>query len=178
MVEVRDLYTSGHQKRVASLAIAIANELNLSRDRIGAIDIAAQIHDIGKINIPDSILSKPARLSDIEYSMIKTHCQVGHDLIKTIDFEWPIADMILQHHERIDGSGYPEGKKGKDILLESKILGVADVVEAMSSHRPYRPALGIKKALVEIIKGSSRLYDPEVVDACVDLINKNKFKLN
>ena len=130
----------------------------------------------GKINIPASILARPGKISQIEYSMIKTHSQVGYDLVKEIEFPWPVADIILQHHERMDGSGYPKGLKGKNICIEARILAVADVVEAMSSHRPYRSALGMDKALAEIKKGRGKLYDPRVVDACVKLITKKKFK--
>jgi len=133
------------------------------------------IHDIGKINVPASILARPGKVSEIEFDMIKTHSQVGYDIIKRIEFPWPIADIILQHHERIDGSGYPKGLKGKDIKFEAKILAVADVVEAMASHRPYRPALGVDKALEEIKQGKGKLYDPEVADACVRLFEKEKF---
>ncbi len=175
IVEARDPYTSGHQKRVASLATAISEELGLGRDKIEAMGTAALIHDIGKINIPASILARPGKISKIEFDMIKTHSQVGYDMIKRIEFPWPIADIILQHHERIDGSGYPKGLKGKDIKFEAKILAVADVVEAMASHRPYRPALGIDKALKEIKQGRGKLYDPKAVDACVRLFTKKKF---
>jgi len=174
IVEARDPYTSGHQKRVASLAIAISEELGLDKDRIEAIGIATLIHDIGKINIPASILARPGKLSKIEYDMIKTHPQLGYDMISGVEFPWPIADIILQHHERNDGSGYPKGLKDKDIILEAKILAVADVVEAMASYRPYRPPLGMDKALKEIKQGRGKLYDPKVVDACTKLITKKK----
>ncbi len=176
IVEIRDPYTSGHQKNVALLATGIAEELGLDKDNIEAIGIAAVIHDIGKINIPPSILARPGKISDIEYSMIKTHPQVGYDMVKNIHFPWPIADFVLQHHERLDGSGYPNGLKEKDILLEARILAVADVIEAMASHRPYRPALGIDKALKEIKKGKGKLYDTKVVEACVKIIAKKEFK--
>ena len=175
IVESKDPYTSGHQKRVAMLATAISEELGLDQDKIESIKIAALIHDIGKINIPVSILTRPGRLSEIEYDMIKTHSQLGHDMISRVEFPWPIADIILQHHERINGSGYPKGLKGKDIVLEARILAVADVVEAMASHRPYRPALGMDKALEEINNGKGKLYDPEVVDICTRLMKNKKF---
>jgi len=175
IIETRDPYTSGHQKRVASLATSIAKEMGLNNDKIESIKIAALIHDIGKINLPTSILTRPGRLSEIEYDMIKTHVQLGHDMISRVEFPWPIADIILQHHERIDGSGYPNGLKGKHIILEARILSVADVVEAMASHRPYRPSLGMDKALEEINSGRGKLYDPEVVDACTKLIRNKKF---
>ena len=175
IVEFRDPYTSGHQKRVASLAIAISEELGLDKDRIEAVGVAALIHDIGKINIPASILARPGKLSEIEFDMIKTHSQVGYDIIKRIEFPWPLADIVLQHHERNDGSGYPKGLKDKDIILEAKILAVADVVEAMVSHRPYRPALGMNMALKEIKQDKGKLYDPKVVDACIKLIKKKKW---
>src|SRR4030043_2167678 len=178
IVESKDPYTSGHQNRAAMLATAISEELGLDQDKIESIKIAALIHDIGKINIPVSILTRPGRLSEIEYDMIKTHSQLGHDMISRVEFPWPIADIILQHHERINGSGYPKGLKGKHIIPEAKILAVADVVEAMASHRPYRPSLGINKALEEINGGRGKLYDPEVVDACTRLIKNKKFSFS
>jgi len=178
IIETRDPYTSGHQKRVASLASSIAEEMDLDYDKIECIKIAALIHDIGKINLPTSILTRPGRLSEIEYDMIKTHAQLGHDMISRVEFPWPIADIILQHHERIDGSGYPGSLKGKHIVQEAKILAVADVVEAMASHRPYRPSLGMNKALEEINRGRGKLYDPEVVDACTRLIKNKKFSFS
>ncbi len=176
IVETRDPYTSGHQKRVTLLAIAISEELGLEKYKIEAIGTAALIHDIGKISIPASILARPGKISPIEYDMIKTHPQLGYEMIKRIEFPWPIANIILQHHERLDGSGYPKGLKGKDIVLEARILAVADVVEAMSSYRPYRPSLGIDKALKEVKKGKGKLYDPRVVEACIKIIAKKGFK--
>ncbi|GAH90174.1 unnamed protein product [marine sediment metagenome] len=138
--------------------------------------IAALVHDIGKINIPAEILSKPSKLNEMELSLIKNHPKTGYDILKTIDFPWPVARIVLQHHERLDGSGYPQGLKGKKILLEAKIMGVADVVEAMSSHRPYRPSLGIDKALEEISQNRGIFYDPEVVDVCLKLFKEKGFK--
>lgn len=176
IIEVRDPYTSGHQKRVAMLATAIAEEMGLDNDTVESIRIAALVHDIGKINLPASILTRPGRLSDIEYDMVKTHSKLGYDMISRVEFPWPIADIVIQHHERIDGSGYPNGLKGKDIRLEARILAVADVVEAMASHRPYRPALGINKALEEINDNRGRLYDSSVVNACNSVIKEKKFK--
>lgn len=164
-VESRDPYTAGHQKRVADLAVAIAIEMNIPKDQIKGIRMGGMIHDLGKISVPAEILSKPSRLTEIEFALIKTHPRVGYDIIADIEFPWPIAQMVLQHHEKMNGSGYPQGLSGKDILLEARILCVADVVEAMSSHRPYRPALGIEKALEEISKNKGAFYDPEVVDA-------------
>ncbi len=178
IVEKRDPYTSGHQKRVAYLAIKIAEKLKLDNKKIKILKTAAIIHDIGKINIPTSILSKTGKLMYIEYNMIKTHPQVGFDIVKNIEFYHPVARIILQHHERENGSGYPNGLKGRDILLEAKIIGVADVVEAMSSHRPYRPALGIKSALEEITRNKGILYDPQVVEACLKVINSKSFSFN
>ncbi len=175
-VEVRDPYTSGHQKRVAQLASAIAKEMNFSREQIDSVEMAGLIHDIGKIAVPAEILSKPGRLSEIEFSMIKTHSQIGFDILKGIDFPWPIARIVLHHHERIDGSGYPQGLEGENILIESKIIGVADVVEAMASHRPYRASLGIEKALEEISQKKGICYDAKVVDTCLKLFNKKGFK--
>ena len=138
--------------------------------------MAGTLHDIGKMYVPGEILTKPGRLTEIEFNMIKTHPKAGYDILKTIEFPWPIALIVLQHHERIDGSGYPSGLPAKDILLEARILGVADVVEAMASHRPYRPALGMDKALAEISQKRGSLYDPEVVDACLKLLVEKRFK--
>jgi PAS domain S-box-containing protein/putative nucleotidyltransferase with HDIG domain len=176
IVETKDPYTSGHQKRVAQLAIRISEIIGLTKEKIEAIKTAALLHDIGKMNIPTSILARPGKLSNIEYTMIKAHPQLGYDVLKNIEFPWSVADIVLQHHEKEDGSGYPNGLRGKDILIEAKILLVADVVEAMSSHRPYRPALGINKAIMEIKKNKGKLYDPEIVDVCVKLFKEKKFK--
>ncbi len=177
IVESRDPYTSGHQKRVARLAIAISEKLGLDNEKIETIGTAALIHDIGKIAIPASILSKPGKISHIEYDIVKTHSQVGYNMLKNIKFPHPIAKIVLQHHERLDGSGYPKGITGKDILFEAKILTVADVVEAISSHRPYRPALGIERALKEITINRGRLYDPKIVDACKAVFKNKDFSL-
>lgn len=176
-VESRDPYTSGHQIRVAMLATMLAVEMNLTPDQVEGIKMAAEIHDIGKISVPAEILSKPSKLSDIEYQLIKIHPEAGYNIIKDIEFPWPIATMILQHHERIDGSGYPKGLKGEEIILETKILSVADVVEAIASHRPYRPAYGIDNAVNEISRNRGILYDPDVVDACLRLLNEKGFKI-
>ena len=176
MIEAKDPYTAGHQQRVSQLAVAIAKELNFSPDKIEGVRITSLIHDIGKIGLPSEILSKPTRLIDIEFSLIKNHSQIGYDILNSIDFPFPIAQIVLQHHERLDGSGYPRGLKGDEILLESKIIGVADVVEAMSSHRPYRPALGIDAALEEISKNRGIFYDPEIVDICLRLFKEKGFK--
>src|SRR5665648_247400 len=176
MVEVKDPYTAGHQQRVSQLAIAIAKELNLSQDKVEGIRRASLIHDIGKIGLPSELLSKPTKLNDIEFSLIKSHSQIGYDILKTIDFSYPVAEIVLQHQERINGSGYPQGLKGGKILLGARIIGVADVVEAMASHRPYRPALGIDAALEEISKNKGILYDSEIVDACLKLFKEKGFK--
>lgn len=174
-IEARDPYTAGHQQRVSRLAAAIARGMGLDDARVAGVLRGAAIHDIGKIYVPSEILNRPGRLSDIEFSMIKTHPQVGYDIIKEIDFPWPIAAMILQHHERLDGSGYPNGLKGDAILLEARILAVADVVEAMMNHRPYRAALGLDTAIEEIGKCSGRLFDPAAVDACTRLLRNSGF---
>ena len=176
IIEAKDPYTSGHQHRVCQLAIRIAQEMTLPEDKIEGIRITSLIHDIGKIGLPTEILSRPAKLSDIEFSLIKNHSQIGYDILKFIDFSYPVARIVLQHHERPNGSGYPNNLKGDKILLEARIIGVADVVEAMSSHRPYRPALGIDKALEEISKNKGILYDPEVVDTCLKLFKEKGFK--
>jgi putative nucleotidyltransferase with HDIG domain len=176
-VDARDPYTAGHQKRVAQLAVSIATAMALSQTKIASIRMAGILHDIGKIAIPAEILSKPSTLSDIEFSLIKTHPQVGYDILKNINFPTPVAKIVHQHHERLNGSGYPLGLSGEDILFEARILTVADVVEAMSSHRPYRPGLGIDKALAEIQKNKGEFYDPDVVDACLTAMSEN-FKFN
>lgn len=174
--ELRDPYTAGHQQRVAQLACAIAREMKLSQETIREIRVAGALHDIGKINIPSEILTKPGRLSEIEFNMIKTHPEAGYNILKTIAFPWPVAPIVFQHHERSNGSGYPSGLSAKDILPEAKILAVADVVEAMSSHRPYRPACGIDKALAEISQNRGTLYDPQVVDVCLKLFAQKSFR--
>jgi len=174
--EMRDPYTSGHQKRVAQLAFAIAGEIGLPTDKAEGIRIAAVIHDIGKINVPAEILSRPGQLSPIEFGLIKLHPQVGFDILKNIEFPWPIAQIVIQHHERANGSGYPSGLSGEAIIIEARILAVADVVEAMASHRPYRPALGIDKALEEISRNKGTHYDADAADACVRLFREKSFK--
>ena len=171
-VEMRDPYTAGHERRVAQLAVAIARDMGLSERQIEGIHFGALIHDLGKIQTPAEILSKPGRLSAIQFELIKTHPQVGFDIIKDMWFPWPIAQMVLQHHERLDGSGYPAGLKGEQILIESRILTVADVAEAMFSHRPYRPAVGIEAALAHIVERRGTWYDPAAVDACVRLFGE------
>ena len=175
MVESRDPYTAGHQRRVAELACAMAEKMGFSQDRVKGIRMAGVIHDLGKISVPAEILSKPSRLNNMEFALIKAHPQVGYDILKGIEFTCPIAEAVYQHHERMDGSGYPRGLEGAEILLEARILGVADVVEAMASHRPYRPALGINVALEEISKNKGIIYDPEAADACERLFSEEKF---
>ncbi len=174
VVETRDPYTAGHQRRVAELSRAIAKEMGLSEWQQMGIHVAGLLHDVGKVAVPSEILSKPGKISETEFSIIKNHCQVGYEILQRIDFPWPVTKAVLQHHERLDGSGYPEGLAGEDIILEARILGVADVVEAMSSHRPYRPAIGLDSALQEISQASGILYDIEVVDACLSLLKKNQ----
>ncbi|MDO8349887.1 MAG: GAF domain-containing protein, partial [Gallionella sp.] len=175
IVEMRDSYTAGHQSRVAGLAVAIAKQMGLPEEQVHAIHLAGTVHDLGKIQIPAEILSKPGKISDLELSFIKTHAQAGYDILKDINFPWPIAQMVLQHHERLDGSGYPQGLKGDAILLEARILSVADVVEAMSSHRPYRPGLGIEAALTEITQQRGTHFDPKVVDACLAVFREQHY---
>ena len=175
IVETRDPYTAGHQHEVARLASALAQEMALPADTVEAIYVAASIHDLGKIYVPAEILSKPGHISDIERGIIRTHPQVGYEILRSIDFPWPIAEIVLQHHERLDGSGYPRGLKDGDIRMEARILGLADVVESMGSHRPYRPTLGMERALAEIRKNRGTLYDAEVVDACLHLIEQGRF---
>jgi PAS domain S-box-containing protein/putative nucleotidyltransferase with HDIG domain len=175
IAEWRDLFTAGHQKRVAQLACAIAQEMDFPPEQIEVVRMAGLLHDIGKISVPHEILSKPGRLSDAEMGLIRVHSQVAYDILKTVAFPWPIADMVVQHHERIDGSGYPAGLHEDEILIEARILAVADVVEAMIAHRPYRKAPGLDKALQEISQNSGRLYDAEVVYACLRLFNEKGF---
>lgn len=175
IIEAKDPYTVGHQQRVSQLATALAREWGLLQDRIEGIRIASLVHDIGKISVPTEILSKPSIINDLEFNLIKNHPETGYDILKSINFSHPIAQITLQHHERIDGSGYPNHLNGEDILLDAKIIGVADVVEAMSSHRPYRPALGTDKALEEIEKNKGTLYDAALVDLCIDLFKKKHF---
>jgi len=167
--EIRDPYTAGHQKKVCELAIAIGKEMNITEEQLQGVKYAAMIHDIGKISVPSDILSKPGKIGKSEFEVVKGHSQTGYELLAKIDFPWPIADIVHQHHEKLDGSGYPNGLKDDDILIEAKIISVADTVEAMTAHRPYRAALGIDKALKEITTNKGKLYDSNVVDACVNI---------
>jgi len=177
VVEAKDPYTAGHQRRVADISRAIATEIGLSPDQIDGIRMAGIIHDIGKVTVPAEILSSPRKLTNLEFSLIQTHAQSGYDILKDIEFPWPIARIVLEHHERMNGSGYPKGLTGDDILPESRILAVADVVEAMATHRPYRPALGLDKALEEITQNRGRLYDPDAVDACLRLFREKGYEI-
>ncbi len=175
-VEKRDPYTAGHQNRVADLCVAIGGELGLSEDRTEGLRLAALIHDIGKIYVPAEILNRPGKLTPAEFEIIKSHPEVGYDIVKDVKFPWPVGEMILRHHERIDGTGYPAGLKGEEIILEARILAVADVVEAITAHRPYRPARGLEAALGEIEAGRGGRYDPAVADACLRLIREKRFE--
>ncbi len=177
-VEKRDPYTAGHQMRVARLARAIAEEMGVGADLIEAIFFAGIIHDLGKIYVPAEILAKPDKLAPEEIAIIRKHSQVGFDILRTIDFPWPVAEIVYQHHERIDGSGYPRGLGADEMLLEAKILSVADVIEAMASHRPYRPAKGITLALEEVTGKQGLLYDSEVVKACLRLFHEKNYSLD
>ena len=169
--EIRDPYTAGHQKKVCELAITIGKELNITEEQLQGVKFAAMIHDIGKISVPADILSKPGKIGINEFEVVKGHSQTGYELLNKINFPWPISDIVHQHHERLDGSGYPNGLKENDILLEAKIIAVADTVEAMTAHRPYRPALGIDKAIDEINTNRGKYFDPNVVDACIKIFN-------
>ena len=175
--EMRDPYTAGYQSRVADLARTIATELKFSKEKIEGIRMASSIHDIGKISIPAEILVKPTKLTNIEFSLIKEHPQSGYELLKNIESPWPLAEIVFQHHERMNGSGYPRNLKGDEILIEARIMAVADVVEAMASHRPYRPALGIDIALEEIEKNKGIFYDDTVADACLRLFREKGYQL-
>jgi len=174
-IETRDPYTAGHQKRVSDLARAIATEMKLNKEEIDAIRMAASIHDLGKISIPSEILSKPGKINEFEFRLIQNHPQIGYEILRTIEFPWPIAEIVLQHHERINGSGYPNGLRGEEIHIIARILAVADVVEAMVSHRPYRSALTLGEAIHEITKNRGTLYDPDAVDACKLLFIEGRF---
>jgi HD-GYP domain-containing protein (c-di-GMP phosphodiesterase class II) len=177
IVEIRDPYTAGHQQRVARLCRSIAEKIGLSPDRIEGIYLSGLIHDIGKISVPAEILSKPGQLSEVEFLLIKAHSESGYDILKGVAFPWPVAEIARQHHERLDGSGYPQGLKGENILIEARIMAVADVVEAMATHRPYRPALGIDAALEEITSKKEVFYDSQVVDACLQLYEEGRLEL-
>ena len=176
-IEVRDPYTAGHQRRVTILACAIAEEMGLTEEQFDGLRLAGLVHDIGKFTVPVEILNKPGRISETEFNIIKNHSQAGYNILKEIEFPWPVAQIVLQHHERLDGSGYPQGLKNGGIMLEARILAVADVVEAMASHRPYRPALGIEVALEEITKNRDILYAPDVTDVCTKLFSDKRFTL-
>ncbi|MBA4418661.1 MAG: PAS domain S-box protein [Syntrophus sp. (in: bacteria)] len=176
VVETRDPYTAGHQQRVTDLACAIAQEMGLPEDRVDVIRMAGAVHDLGKISTPAELLSKPGKLSAKEFELIKDHSQIGYDILKKSEFPYPVPDIVHQHHERFDGLGYPQGLQGEQILLEARIIAVADVVEAILSHRPYRPELGIEMALEEILKNKGKAFDPEVVDACLKLFREKGFK--
>jgi PAS domain S-box-containing protein/putative nucleotidyltransferase with HDIG domain len=175
-VECRDLHTADHQRRVAQLACAIAEELGFTPEQVQVVRIAGLLHDIGKLSLPQELLNKPGKVTEAEFQLIKTHSQTGYDILKTVEFPWPIADIVVQHHERMNGSGYPSGIKDDKLLMEARILGVADVVEAMNSYRPYRPPLGIDKALGQISRNRAVLYDPRAADACVRLFTEKGFK--
>jgi PAS domain S-box-containing protein len=180
ITQIRDAYTYGHERRVGvfAAAVAIAEELRLDCHRVQGIHIAGLLHDVGKVSVPAEILAKPTRLTVNEYELIKSHAQHGHEILKVIEFPWPVAQVALQHHERLDGSGYPSGLKGDAIIVEARIMAVADVVEAIASHRPYRPGLGIDKALAEVERGRGSLYDPVVVDACLKLFREKGYQLS
>jgi PAS domain S-box-containing protein len=175
-IEMRDPYTAGHQIRTADLARAIATEMGLPKDKIDGIRMVGSIHDIGKLSIPAEILSKPTKLTDIEFSLIKEHSHSGYEMLKNVESPWPLAQIVYQHHERMDGSGYPRNLKGDEILIEARIMAVADVVEAMASHRPYRPGLGIDAALAEIEKNKGTHYDNTVADACLRLFREKGYQ--
>lgn len=174
-VAARDQYTAEHQQHVAELSVAIAKELGMPESRIEGLRLAAMIHDLGNIKIPADILNKPGRLSTAEFEMIKTHAQVGHDIVRGIEFPWPIAEIILQHHEHVDGSGYPQGLKGDAILLEARILLVANVIESMTSYQPCRAAVPIDEAIAELKQYRGTRYDAEVVDACMRVLQRGEF---
>ena len=176
IVEIRDPYLRGHHQRVSKLATAIAREMKLPQDKIEGVKIASLVHDVGKVNLPTEIVSKPSALIEVEFNLLKNHPRTGYEILKKVDFPWPIAEIVFQHQEKIDGSGFPRGLKDAEILIEAKILGVANVVEAMSSYKSYRPALSMDESLREISKYENILFDPEVVDACLKLFKEKGFK--
>jgi putative nucleotidyltransferase with HDIG domain len=176
IVEIRDPYLIGHQQRVSQLATAIAQEMKLPQDKIEGMRFASLVHDVGKVNLPTEIVSKLNKLSEVEFNLVKNHPRIGYKILKKVDFPWPIAEIVFQHQEKINGSGYPRGLKGDEICIEAKILGVANVVEAMSSSRSYRPAISIDESLAEISRNKNILFDPEVVDACIKLFKEKGFK--
>jgi putative nucleotidyltransferase with HDIG domain len=176
--ELRDPYTAGHEGRVSELAVAIGIELGLGANRLEGIRVGAYLHDIGKMSIPSELLVKPTRLTPLETSLIREHAHAGHTVLERVDFPWPVAKVALQHHERMDGSGYPDGLRGDEIILEARIVAVADVVESMASHRPYRPALGLDVGLAEIEQGAGVLYDQDVTLACLRLFREKSFRFS
>ncbi|MCK5129363.1 MAG: response regulator [Clostridiales bacterium] len=177
IIELRDPYTAGHERRVGNLAVEIAKKMKLSKKQLDCIYVTGYLHDIGKISVPAEILSKPGKLTNIEFEFIKTHVTYGYDVLKKVELPWPVANVVYQHHERMDGSGYPRGLKGDEIMIEAKIMAVADVVEAMTSHRPYRPSLGLDIALNEIETNKGKLYDEEVANATIELFKKDKYEI-
>ncbi len=177
VLEKRDSYTAGHQRRVTDLALTLWDRLAAPREARDGLRIAGLLHDLGKIQVPAEILSKPARLSPAEFALIREHAASGWEVLRQVEFPWPVATIVRQHHERLDGSGYPDGLKSGEILLEAQVLGVADVVEAMSSHRPYRPALGIEVALAEVLRGRGTLYGPAIVDTCIKVFREEGYLL-
>ena len=176
-VEIRDPYTAGHQQRVSEIACAIAKEMGFSDQEVENIQLTSVVHDLGKISVPAEILSKPGRISDAEFSIIKQHSIIGYDILKKIEFPWPLAEIVYQHHEKLDGSGYPRGLSNKEILLEARIITVADVLEAMASHRPYRPSLGVDVAMNELEKNKGKYYDKKVVEACKKIVQEKIIKI-
>jgi len=177
VVELRDPYTAGHQRRVSAIAIAIAGELGLPPEQIRGLALAASIHDVGKMSVPAEILAKPGSLSEVEHKLVEGHAEAGYQIMKDLELPWPVAEIIRQHHERVDGSGYPRGLKGDEILLEARILAVADVIEAIASHRPYRASQGLEAGLEEIRSGRGTRYDAAVVDACLKQFGEHGFKV-
>lgn len=177
VIESRDPFTAGHQRRVAHLSVAIAREMGMNEDFIEGLHLACTIHDIGKMSVPAEVLTKPVALNELEKEMLRGHVQAGYDIIKDVEFQFPVAEAVLHHHERLDGSGYPQGLKGDEISLGGRIMAVADTVEAMSSNRPYRPGYGIDSALAEVENGRGTLYDAKAVDACLKLFRQDGYKL-
>lgn len=178
IMEIRDLYTLGHQQKVSAIARSIGCELGLSSNAIEGLRIGATLHDIGKLGVPTELLAKPARLTPVEFELVKTHSDLGHSILKEIDFPWPVADMVHQHHERLDGSGYPQGLKGDDILIEAQIISIADALDSIASHRPYRPSLGLEHAMEIIHQGAGNLFNPQIVDVCCRLIERGEITLD
>jgi putative nucleotidyltransferase with HDIG domain len=175
ILELRDPYTAGHQIRVGNLAVRIGEKIGLPKKKLTGLYVSGYLHDLGKISVPSEILTKPSKLNAVEFEIIKSHVEYGYGVLRKLDLPWPVADIVKQHHERLDGSGYPDGLSGDEIMIEAKVLAAADVVEAMTSHRPYRPGLGLELACEEIDAQKGIKFDEKIVEATLELFTKDKY---